>query len=551
MTATVDLEQIAGRTPAPAAVQLMLARPPVTKDELWWVVYAMWDVALPRQKVCTDHQAPFDAFADAYFGNQFNWALWYGSRGTGKSYMLAILALTKAALLEIQVTLLGGSMAQSQNVHEHVESLMLKPNAPRHIVTGEKQTELTLAPAANGGFTSWIRPLPASQKTVRGPHPHMTCLDEIDEMEKKVYDAAMGQALNKENARGIKVPEMVVASSTWQNPIGTFQEVIDEAREQGKPIFTWCWREVIKTPENPSGWMDPDFIARKKSSVPAEMFRVEYELGEPAGDARAFDLDKVKEYFVRMEPVEQTHKGSDHIWVYAHPEPGASYAAGADWAKEKDMTVFTVTRTDIKPRTVVYVRRMNRRSWPYMIGEFDKLVHRYNAQSAHDATGLGNVVHDFLDDSINRSLKVKMIGQDRTRLLSEYIAAFEQGEYRFPLNPPISEGGAWGSPAYDAHRSTSVDEVWGTARWDSHLPDDVASAAIMHRAAERAPMPAEAQGVARSSAGPRAYQPLVPEPDGARMDGVVTRVDIDAGPPAPPPLMVEAPVSDGPGVFNL
>jgi hypothetical protein len=67
----------------------------------------------------------------------------------------------------------------------------------------------------------------------------MTCLDEIDEMERKVYDAAMGQAMAKPNARGIIIPEMVVASSTWQNPVGTFQSVRDEAVDKGQPVRTW------------------------------------------------------------------------------------------------------------------------------------------------------------------------------------------------------------------------------------------------------------------------------------------------------------------------
>ena len=267
----------------------------------------------PAGEVCPEHQAPFDAFADAYFGNAANWALWYGSRGTGKSYLLALLALTCAAVKEIEVTVLGGSMAQSTNVQEHVAELMRAPNAPNWMVAKALTTKLEF----DGGNT--IEPLPASQKTVRGPHPHMTCLDEIDEMEKGVYDAAMGQAFEKPNARGVMVREMVVASSTWQHPVGTFQEVRDDALRKGMPVFTWCWREVIK----PHGWMDPEFIERKRASVPAEMFRVEYELGEPAGDARAFDLEKVKAYFVHMTPVAEAHAGSDDEWTYEEPRSPA------------------------------------------------------------------------------------------------------------------------------------------------------------------------------------------------------------------------------------
>jgi hypothetical protein len=478
--------------------QLQLGRPPTTPDELWWVVKAMWGVEIPRVQVCPEHQAPFDAFCDAYFGNRFNWALWYGSRGTGKSYLLAILALTKAALLEIDITLLGGSMAQSQNVHEHVENLMMATNAPRQMVASSIQSELEFGPG------NWIRPLPASQKTVRGPHPSMTLLDEIDEMEKKVYDAAMGQAMEKPNKRGHLVPEMVVASSTWQNPVGTFQAVKDDAEAKGMPIFTWCYREVLE----PHGWMSREFIERKRSSVPAEMFRVEYELGEPAGNARAIDLSKVNEFFVVMEPVREKHSGGDDEWVFAEPEPGGAYAIGADWAKMEDKTILTVTRIDVHPRVCVYLRAVHRRPWPEMIGFYNQTMNRYHAVGAHDATGLGNVVADFVDE---RSLMVVMIGRDRTKLLSEYITDFENGVYRMPRNTPM----------FTAHKAVTVDEVWGTARWDSHLPDEVASAALMHRAAERMARPVGPQGTGRSEYNPRSHQPLRGEQEEPRVEGVV------------------------------
>lgn len=466
-----------------AAPLFTLTRPPTTKDELWWTVKAMWGVELPRKQVCPDHTAPFDAFAEAYFGNSFNWVLWYGSRGTGKSYMLALLALTKAAMLEINVTLLGGSMAQSQNVHEHVENLLLYRNAPRHVIQQVIQTEILFT----GG--NWIRPLPASQKTVRGPHPQMTLLDEIDEMERKIYDAAMGQAMTKPNVRGVEVPEMVVASSTWQNPVGTFQSVRDEALIKGMPVRTWCWKEQLK----PHGWMDPDFIERKRASVPAEMFRVEYDLGEPAGGSRAFDLEKLNQAFVHMDTVDERHAGNDDEWVFEKPQPSGIYAAGADWAKEKDMTVIVIQRIDEMPRRTVYLRRFNRKPWPEMIEAFNRVVSEYMALSAHDATGLGNVVHDLVDE---RTMKVTMNGRDRTRLLNEYITAVEQMKYQLPRN----------TPAFDAHKATTVEVVYSSGKQiGGHLPDDVAAFALAHRAAERGAPVVAAEGIKKDKTRPAKF----------------------------------------------
>ena len=657
---------------------------------------------------------------------------------TGKSYMLATLALTKAVILEINVTLLGGSMAQSVNVREHVDSLLRKPNAPRFAVANHISTEILF----NNG--NWIRPLPASQTTVRGPHPHATMLDEIDEMEKKIYDAAQGQAMALPNHLGIEIPEMTVASSTWQNPAGcvavgtkvttasgevnieqvtpgdqvltrygyrevlhshdmglqptvevtfaagnrlvctpwhpvwtdsdgwvradslapgalaclvlpvtqpahqllstpfaepdglvasaaeapgltvgpansrstgvvggsghglqmsrvdaslhpaqvvddqtfadgavqllvdptvrqvralgltaavlhpvaavveaarpqhavvgvevegftfvgdevvgvhtgmvrptwdltvagaheyvaagvlthnTFTDVMREARSKGLPIHSWCWREVIRNAQQPHGWMDPGFIERKRASVPAEMFRVEYELGEPSGEARAFDLEAVNHTFTQMDPQQEFHRGNDDEWVFEAPEPGGVYAAGADWAKERDKTVLVVQRTDVTPWKLVYVRIFNKRPWPYMIGEFNSLVSCYSAVSAHDATGLGNVVHDMVDE---RTIKVVMVGQDRTKLLTEYIAALEQGRYTMARNTPL----------YAAHADTTVDDVFGAARWNTHLADEVAACAIAHRAATRMAGPSAGEIVKRSNERPVWLQKVDPK----------------------------------------
>lgn len=473
----------------PTGTRIQLSRPPQSRAELWDLVFALWGVAIPRQKICKDHVSPFDAFAEGFFGNKNNWALWYGSRGTGKSFMLAILALTKAVTMDVNIVLLGGSMAQSKNVHEHVEHLLQAPNAPRQAIAKAIQTELLFH---NG---NWVRPIPASQTTVRGPHPHMTMLDEIDEMDKKIYDAAMGQAMTKPNALGHMVNEMTIASSTWQNPIGTFQEVRDDALLKGLPVRTWCWREVLRTPENPEGWMDPEFIERKRASVPAEMFRVEYDMGEPSGGSRAFDVEKVAQYFVDVEPVSQTHKANDDMWTFEEPNPLGSYVAGADWAKEHDKTVIAVFRTDVEPHPMVHLRVINRQSWPDMVKIFNDTMEHYHARAAHDATGVGNVVNDLVDERVYRVL---MVDQKRKDLLNEYISDFEQGYYRIPKI----------TSAYNAHRATTMAMIWAGAQGGSHLPDEVAACAIANRARRVMPPPVGGQVVGKTPDPPKAFKDL-------------------------------------------
>lgn len=447
---------------------LRLERPPLTKDELFHLVQGLWGVTLPRVPHCEGHTAPFDAFSEAFFGNKTNYVLWYGSRGTGKSFMLALLALTKALALDIDVTLLGGSLAQSQNVHEHVENLLKYPNAPLYAIERVIKTEIEFV------ARNWIRPLPASQKTVRGPHPQMTLLDEIDEMEYEIYTAALPQAMAKPNARGHVVPEMTVASSTWQNPSGTFKTVFTDAQRNNLPVRTWCWRDVISTRENPTGWMDPDFIERKRASVPAELFRVEYDLGEPSGVSRAFDLTALNRCLVDVEPVHIVSKDDDELIIYEEPVKWGTYATGADWAKEKDFTVIVTWRIDQVPCRLAHIRIMRRRPWPDMISYFNETTKKYVGMSAHDATGIGNVVGDMIDE---RTIKMVMVGRDRTTMLTDYITAVENQNYAIPVTA---------KRLLEAHRSTTVDDVYRTASVrDSHLPDEVAASALAHRAATR------------------------------------------------------------------
>ena len=493
--------------------KLQLSRPPANPEELWWLVKALWNVEIPRVKVCPDHVAPFDAFAEGYFGNENNFCLWYGSRGTGKSYMLALLAVTKSLVQETNTVLLGGSMAQAANVQEHIENMLLTPGAPTWAVLRQIQTEITFT----GG--NWIRPLPASQKTVRGPHPSNTLLDEIDEMDEKVYDAAMGQAMAKPNARGIVIPEMVVASSTWQNPVGNFSRVLGMCRDKGLPVRTWCFQEVLKTATNPSGWMDPAFIERKRASVPAEMFRVEYELGEPAGGSRAFDLVLLNKAFTQMDTASQRHSSDDDEWVFEEPQATGWYAIGADWAKERDKTVIVVARVDEKPWRIVYLRAVNRKPYPEMAAMFNDALMKYQAVAAHDGTGIGNVINDYIDE---RAHKVLMVGRGRTELLVDYINAVEKGVYRLPAN----------TPAFDAHKGTTVDEVYAPGKWNSHLSDFVAAFSIMHNAATKQAPAAAGEGVNRSAYVSRSHRDLTygPTEQVVSVSGDVRVVQVDDNP---------------------
>lgn len=504
--------------------KIVLPRPPQNEDELWWVIKTFFGIALPRVSVCEGHVSPFHAVAHAFFGRAPGYAVWYASRGSGKSLALAVLGLVKSFVMDVDVTILGGSMTQSKNVAEHMAKLMSHPNAPSYAMEKRTATELRLHTQKT------IRPLPASQTTVRGPHPPLQLLDEVDEMEMDIYDASMGQAMEQLNHWGQVVGEYIVASSTWQNPEGTFTEVIDRARRQDLPVFTWCWRELLE----PHGWMTRRFIDQKRKTVSEQMWKTEYELNEPSGASRAFDLDKLEEAFVPYPlPLERRDKGDEEqIWTWEKPLPNGQYSVGADWAKEKDHTVISVVRHDIRPHRVVKLTKINRRPYPVMIGMMNRDVQVYHAHGVHDRTGLGNVIEDYVD--FNDMVEgFTMVGRPRTQLLLDYITAVEHGDYQLPSGEVVQPDGSIKvdeqlAKLKRAHRATTVADVYAPGKWDSHLPDETSSFALNHRSVTRFPAPiTEETGVKRDDTPRKIDKDFHTKPfeEGWRTDGGVSVLD--------------------------
>lgn len=441
------------------APSFVLSRPPRTDDELYDLVHTLWDVKIPRTQVCPDHVPPFRAFADAFFA-RYPVIVIKASRGFGgKSRTLAGLTLTEGVVLGAESSILGGSYEQSKNVHQSMQDYWDSPLAPKHMIVADNSTELRLS------NKSKIRPLTASQRTVRGPHPQRLRLDEIDEMDIEILDAALGQPMPK---RGIETQTLM--SSTHQYAEGTMTEILYRAQEQGWPVYEWCWRET----SNPvDGWLLPETVERKKQEVSHEMFRVEYDLGEPSVGNRAIATDAVEEMFSlkgalgeEAFPMPNVRKGAIEDLTFESPRKDTDYVTAADWAQEQDYTVISTWAVGINgnPWRLVRYMRMNRRPYPFMIGKFNDILHEYGGKAIHDGTGLGGVIKDYIDQ---RSTSFIMAGRQRADMLSEYISAVERGELRAPRV----------MSAYNAHKYASVEDVYGGTK-DAHLPDEMCSFAL-------------------------------------------------------------------------
>lgn len=426
------------------------SRIPQDDDELWWALQGFFGVKVPRTQVCPHHSTPFAALSEAFFART-PVSVWWASRGYGgKSYLLSALALIEAVFLTANISLLGGSGAQSLNVHEHTAELWDWIWAPKSLLVKDNKFGSVLNNKAS------IRSLMASQTSVRGPHPQRLRLDEIDEMDYEILKAAQGQPMRK---RGIET--QTVMSSTWQYPDKTMSVILEQAKELGWPVHSWCYRET----SNPvDGWLDPAEVERKKREIPRTMWDTEYELQEPSVENRAIDSDLVAMCFDKSLG---EFTGGSPIRS-EEPLSGQRYVTGVDWAKAQDWTVIATFR--LPEYVCVSWQAHQKKPWQVMVRYAFDQWQAYGGELVHDATGLGTVVDDLLKDLVRDRLQLRhvipitMSRGLNNAMYSEYIAGIERGHVKYPRI----------EMAYDEHRYATIDDLYG----NGHTPDSFVAGAL-------------------------------------------------------------------------
>lgn len=416
---------------------------PVTDDELKRYIHTAFGIIIPDTQVCEEHCTPFQAFAEAYFARS-PVTVWKASRGFGgKSHLLALLGHAEATVLSADVTILGGSGEQALRVMEYLQAFA---------GLDQEKTKRRSVYSSGGRVVA----LMASSSSVRGPHPQRMRLDEVDEMELEILDAAMGQPMGSQS-----VAKQTVMSSTHHYPDATFTEVLKRAEDNGWPLREWCY---LESSAQPDGWLDPNEIESKRNEVTASMWKAEYDLQEPSPEDRAILPEKIDECFKSILG-EYIGKLNEEI-IIERPVLGATYATGCDWAKKKDFTVIDTFRTDCKPFRRVAWQRTGRLPWPMMIAKFDARVKRYPGNSCHDATGLGDVVEDYQNAGAE---PVILTGQTRSDVFTQYIAAIENCAI---VSPRIRH-------CENEHRYCTNDDLRG----GGHPPDSFIAGAMAYRAA--------------------------------------------------------------------
>lgn len=430
---------------------------PRTDDELKAFLANTLGIRLPCTSVCKGHSNPFAAFSDAFFAKT-PVTLWIASRGFGgKTFNMGALAMAEALTLRADVTLLGGSGEQSERVHEYLKEFWELPNAPIAALASDASAKRSKLIWGNK-----VVALMASNKSVSGPHPQRLRVDEVDLVDMKLLDQALGQPMTK---RGVEAH--VLLSTARYFAEGTLSELVKRAAEKGWGIHEWCWREVVE----PIGWLLKSEIARQRNVVTDAMWKVQYDLQEPSPEGRAIDVEKVERMFFG-EPIPSETEN----FAYAEFEPPvehASYATGADWARSRDFVEIVTLRDDVFPLRLVAYQRFRKRPTPYIIAAFEAQTTRYPGTSANDATGGGTYLQDLIEQPTEAFV---MVGMRRKNLFVDYIVAIEHEEI---VSPKIDV-------LYKQHKFCKNDDLWKPS---GHPPDGFVAGSLAYHASSAATRP--------------------------------------------------------------
>jgi hypothetical protein len=189
-------------------------------------------VSVADCSVCPGHSAPLD-FLTAWIYDRPAISLVHGPRGGGKSYLRALAThFDSIRYANHSTRILGGSLAQSKQVYNALRSFEDKAPDLFRSFAAERSVYI------NG---SDVEILAASSKSVRGPHVPTLALDEVDEIDSDLREAAMGMCMTRSPARG-----MISMTSTWHKVAGPMANLVDLAVSGAFPIWRFCAFEVLE-----------------------------------------------------------------------------------------------------------------------------------------------------------------------------------------------------------------------------------------------------------------------------------------------------------------
>ncbi len=192
------------------------------------------------KKICDhpDHVAQFRPVSDILRDVARYYVLW-SCRSGSKTFLYGGLNtwVKSCSKARYETRILGGSKDQSLLSYEAMK-VFRDETDPKNLRL-VKDIMQTKAEFTN---QSKVSILTASMTAVRGPHPQALLLDEVDEIDEEVYQAALSQPTSKYGHKAV-----LGMFSTNHNIMGQMDKALKNAEERKHNVYKYCVWEILES----------------------------------------------------------------------------------------------------------------------------------------------------------------------------------------------------------------------------------------------------------------------------------------------------------------
>jgi hypothetical protein len=304
--------------------------PPKNDEELDEFVHIAYGIRFPRKVLTPGHKSPFQFFADLFFERVKN-ALGFANRTGGKTFLIAVLNHCDMLFKKgCEISTAGATKDQAGRGYKYFRDFnqlpFFKKFCERYaVITGHGFFEemWSIQSRTEFGNGAILEIITGSEKGLRGPHPHKSRIDEIDEIDWQVLQTGLSMSHSGDGIRG-----QDVFTSTRQHEHGPMQRMIDEASDRGISIYEWnvwemleqCTRRCVDDPvhgtcpilqlcngrahECEGHYLIDDFINRAKL-IDKDRFAIEWLNQKPSRDKLVYGKFEKSLHVMTPEKLQQ------------------------------------------------------------------------------------------------------------------------------------------------------------------------------------------------------------------------------------------------------
>ena len=235
---------------------------------------------------------------------------------------------------------------------------------------------------------------------LRGEGVSFMVLDEAAHINRDAWEQALRPTLSDKQGKAIFVS--TPKGRNW------FFELYGRGLDDSYPDY-----ESFKFPTGSNPYISPDEVEEAQRTLPADVFRQEYEaefLEDSAGVFRGI-MDCVDGEF-------------------EEPRDGRRYVCGWDIAKHQDFSVFVVM--DIERKHVVAFDRFNQIDYSLQLERLKNIAGKYNAKVIMDSTGVGDPVLEQVKQAGLRVEGYTLTNTTKQQLVEKLAVSIENKDITFP-----------------------------------------------------------------------------------------------------------------------